>query len=488
MGKARLRRLQRLRFILSGTALLALLGAGFQVPAMASAAPAATSITITLSPAVLDYGHQATTVSGIVSTTSGPADNAAVTVSYQNASGQAAQLALTTDTNGGYAGTIADPQAAAQEVTASVAATASITSASASAELGITQDPVTITASFAEPAVNPGVSDQMSGTASYVSDGATYPLATSQLSITMPGSFPYDPPSSATVTTRSDGSFTYTPAPGYGAELTYTVSSAATAYLQAGQATVNVGYGWSAEISSFTGKLGQDGVLHLSACAGIATVLADGPLLGPLDFQYKSGPGARWKTLGTATPHPASYCADAVDLVYSGQFTAPADVAYYRAYAPTVSGQTSAVSKTIRVWRYRTKITDFTVTPSRAGHGARATVSGRLWQDTKKWEPDRGQKITITFRFHHVTYSYTDWLRTSKSGRFSGRFRVWHTTSLTASYAGASHQFAAVSKTVTVRLSRARTSGASTGSKGMSKAVPDRNAWQLVRAVTSMAV
>jgi len=80
----------------------------------ASAQPAGTAatatITLALSPATVDYGHQNVTASGTVSTSAGPVASAAVTVSYTDIDQQAAQISLTTGANGSYSGTIPDPE------------------------------------------------------------------------------------------------------------------------------------------------------------------------------------------------------------------------------------------------------------------------------------------------------------------------------------------------------------------------------------------
>ena len=87
------------------------------VPAAASAQPAITpatpTISLALSPATVDYGHETVTASGTVTTSVDPVADAAVTVSYEDMAGRAAHISLTTGTAGSYSGTIPDPEAAA---------------------------------------------------------------------------------------------------------------------------------------------------------------------------------------------------------------------------------------------------------------------------------------------------------------------------------------------------------------------------------------
>jgi len=98
------------------------LAGGVLLPAAASAqsagTPATTTITLGLSPATVDYGHQNVTASGTVTTTAGPVAGATVTVSYVDIDQQFAQISLTTGTDGSYSGIIPDPETAAQTITA----------------------------------------------------------------------------------------------------------------------------------------------------------------------------------------------------------------------------------------------------------------------------------------------------------------------------------------------------------------------------------
>jgi hypothetical protein len=131
--------------LLACTASVAASAGGVFLPAAASAQPAGTpatpTISLVLSPATVDYGHQSVTAWGTVSTPTGPVAGATVTVSYLDTDGQSVEISLTTGTDGGYSGAIADPEAAAQQVTASVAATSTTAMASTSAQLGFTMTP-----------------------------------------------------------------------------------------------------------------------------------------------------------------------------------------------------------------------------------------------------------------------------------------------------------------------------------------------------------
>src|SRR5215469_9673258 len=448
------------RVLLAAAASVAALAGGMLPPTAASAQPADTSptptITLALSPATVDYGHQNVTASGTVTTSAGPVIGAAVTVSYVDVDGQSEQISLTTGDDGSYSGTILLPETAAQQVTASVAATSSTAAASVPAQLGFTTDAVTITASFAQPSVNAGSTDTLSGVASYVSGGSPHPLGNSTLSITSPGDFPFIGPISTTVTTAADGSFSYV-APGSDApSVEFTVSTAATPYLESGQLNISLPVNQFSFISDFTAALSPDRLLRFFACGGIPEPLVDSPLLGPLDYQYSRTPDGPWKTLGSGELNllnGACYMQKGFgDGTYTGQFTAPLANAYYRAYAPAVPFQMSAVSQVIHLWKYSTRITGFAITPRSVSRDAKVTVSGRLWRLTDKWTADARQRMVIEFRYNNKTYVLRHRLMTDSAGRFHGTFAVPHTAAWLALFKGGGKEFAAASKAVTIKV------------------------------------
>jgi hypothetical protein len=441
---------RRYRYVLLATAAgVAALAGSLVLPAAASAQPASTpatpTITLALSPATVDYGHQSVTASGTVTTSAGPVADAAVTVSYVDIDGQPAQVSLTTGSDGSYSGAIPDPEAAAQEVTATVAATSTTTSASASAQLGFTTDAVTITASFDPPYVNPGSTSTLSGVATYVSGGTTYPLANSTLTITAPDQQGIESVST-TVTTAANGSFSYvTPEVGAGSgAVQFSVSSAATPYLQAAQLPyVYLEINAPSGVNLFTGSLTPYYGLKFNACAGLGFVLSNEPLLVPLDYQYSKKRSGPWKTLGVSTeaPYPNTECTDLIDYPgdgeYPGHFTAPLANGYYRAYVPAGPGQMSSVSKVIHLWGYPTKITGFAISPRRVNRDGKVTVSGRLLELKSKWLPDKGATITIEYRYKTKTYKLRRQLTTNSAGRFKGTFRVPRSAAWLAVYSGA---------------------------------------------------
>jgi hypothetical protein len=170
-----------------------------------------------------------------------------------------------------------------------------------------------------------------------------------------------------------------------------------------------------------------------------------------VEYQYASSSDGPWVALGTAKANDNDTC-DAFDGGFTGRFTAPLANAYYRAFAPAVPGQMSAVSQVIHLWKYPTKITGFTITPRTVGRNGKVTVSGRLWERKKKRTPDARQRIVIEFRYKNKTYVIGQRLTTDSAGRFRGTFRVPRTAPWLAVYEGGGKQFATASKALTIRV------------------------------------
>jgi hypothetical protein len=446
--------------LLASIASVAALAGIVLLPAAASGQAAGTpvtpKITLVLSPTTVDYGHQSVTASGTVTTSGARSRGATVTVSYLDTVGQSAQISLTTGANGGYSGIIADPEAAAQQVTASVPATSSTTAASASAQLGFTRDAVTITGSFAQPSVNAFSTDTLSGVASYISGGSPHPLANSLLSVTFSTSGAENTGTvSTTVVTAADGSFSYvTPEILLAIDSAeVTVHSVATPYLDAGQLSVTLPVNQAAQFDEFTGTISADRVLRLFTCAGIPEPLAQAQLTGPVEYQYSMTPQGPWTTLGTVEDNANGPCQLATEGgTYSAKFKAPLANAYYRAYAPAVPGQMAAVSQVIHLWKYPTRISGFTITPRSVSPDGRVTVSGRLWRLKGRWTLDARQLVVIEFRYHSKTYILRHRLVTDSAGWFRGTFAVPHTAAWLALYKGGKTQFATASKAVTIKV------------------------------------
>jgi len=317
-----------------------------------------------------------------------------------------------------------------------------------------TTDAVTITGSFAQSSVNAGSTDTLSGVASYASGGTAHPLANSTLSISSPGSFNWNA-ISVTVTTAADGSFSYvTPViPLAVSEVDFTVTSAATPSLQAGHLSITLPVNQEAQINNFTGAINPKRVLQFSACGGIAEPPADAPLDGPLDYQYSMTAHGPWKTLGVGEMTAAGSCQSATEGgTYSGKFNSPLANGYYRAYAPAVPGQMSAVSPVIHLWKYSTRITGFTITPRSVSRNGKVTVSGRLQRLAGRWIPDARQRIVIEFRHKGKTVTLSRRLITDSAGRFRGSFAVPRTATWLASFKGSGKDFATASKALIIKI------------------------------------
>lgn len=312
----------------------------------------------------------------------------------------------------------------------------------ASATADQTADPVTITAGFAQPDINAGQTDVLSGTASYTSDGTTYSLASTQLTVSTPGDNIFFPATTVTVTTDSAGKFSYTmqasDTPG---SLTWTVAFAGTSTLQPAQTQVSVENNQASELGDFHGSVSAWRVLRLDACGVIPEPLEGGPLFSPMDYQYAKTSTGPWRALGSGPQGPAADCNNWSGASYPATFTAPLADGYYRAVVPEIAGeQAPSVSDVVHLGRNTTKITGFAVR-RRAARPATVAITGRLWWHGTRLRPDAGRRITIEVtykgRIHVVGH-----LTTRRFGSFSGSFREPHHGVWTAVFAGAPKQFA----------------------------------------------
>jgi hypothetical protein len=318
--------------------------------------------------------------------------------------------------------------------------------------VGAAADPVTITASFAQPTVNAASTDLLSGSASYMSGDSSYPLADTTLTITSPAGNNWAAVST-TVTTAADGSFSYvTPQiPLLVTSIEFTVSSAATSTLEAGQVSLTLPVNQLVQISFFGGHLNAHRVVRLSACAGIPQQLADSVITGSLYFQYSASRRGPWKTLGVGNGPSYDPCAE-YGGSYSATFTAPQANGYYRAYVPSVPGEMSALSNVIHRQRYPTRITGFAVSPRLVGRGGKVTVSGRLWHLDGTWRADARSVIVIEYRYRGKTYTLKQRLTTNSAGRFRGVFAVPHTAAWQAVYGGGGSDLAVTSRAISIRV------------------------------------
>jgi len=324
-----------------------------------------------------------------------------------------------------------------------ILALAGSASAAIAAPTAQTPAPVTLTASFAEPDINAGQTDVLSGTASSMSDGTTSPLADTQLTVSTPGDNIFFPPTTATVTTDSAGNFSYTmqasDTPG---SLTWTVAFAGTSTLQPAQVQVSVEINQASEVGDFHGSVTAGEVLKLDACGVIPEPEEGQPLFSPMNYQYSKHSTGPWHLLGNGRQRSAADCNGWGGSYYPAAFRVPLAHGYYRAMVPEIAGeQAPAVSKVIHLGRDTTKITGFAVRRA-AGRPATVTITGRLWWRAGRFRPDAGRTITIGIVSGGRT-RVVGHLKTSKFGRFSGSFRHAQHDIWIAIFAGTKNQFAA---------------------------------------------
>jgi hypothetical protein len=121
---------------------------------------------------------------------------------------------------------------------------------------------------------------------------------------------------------------------------------------------------------------------------------------------------------------------------------------------PGSVGYNASLSGVLHEWKYLTKITGFTITPTSAAPGAELTVSGKLSRQLRGWHPYAHQTITIFLLRGSKVYYYKHRLQTNASGQFTGRLPVVFSARLVAQFDGNQMYFGADSRPVKVTAKR----------------------------------
>jgi hypothetical protein len=250
------------------------------------------------------------------------------------------------------------------------------------------------------------------------------------------------------VTTGADGSYSYTafiPA----AELslrgveTWTVSFAGNADYGPAQASASVDYQGPDAFTRVKWLLDPHDVLSVNACLFAYSMLINFyPLSGPITYQYSASATGPWTTFVTPKSVSGGHCAgsDAAppkNWSFPARLTAPLANGYYRAFFAGDATDEPAVSSVVHLWRDRTRITRFAISPRTVRADGEVIVSGRLQVRTTKWIPDAHQKVVIEYLYKGKTYILRHRPETSATGRFHGRFRVRRSARWLAVFDGA---------------------------------------------------
>jgi hypothetical protein len=318
--------------------------------------------------------------------------------------------------------------------------------------LTLTAFPVHVAAALKATHVKAGQPDSLSGTATYTDAGTAKPLAGNTVSL-YAGAYYYGQTPTATTVTDSSGNFSM-PVPTT-SSTDWTVLTTSSLYFQPAQATTQLTVAEPNAITGFSAKLNPFGVVTVSAKCVIATS-------GRVRIEYAARPAGPWRALGTLpllSGGVSCFVGGHYGTNFSGHFFARLTGAYYRAqYVANVNWQ-GAVSKSIYLHKFLTKITSFGVSPTSVARNGHVTVSGRLWARTSsgKWQPYGHRKLIVVFRYRGTWYRYRAEPVTSARGWFRGRFPVYASSPFFAQYNGDATHFACASRRIGVTAAIATT-------------------------------
>ena len=401
------------------------------------------TVTLTASPAVLGYANPSTTLSGTVTGlrpdgSTGPLAGQDVVVT--NSKGQAQQAQ--TDAEGDFRTSVSYPDT----FTASVAGSTLASARSVPVTVTAATTPTRLTASAAPKRVRYGQRVTVSGKLSYKPGTAWQSLGGMPVVIDAPGGYPQ----LSIPVTATDGT--------YSATFTATESGPVLVYFNNAQyqESGNVPYLAPAEaethqitvdrattLTQFSASVKVARTVSVHGCVGIADLPAGsgGDVAGTVTIQYSASKAGPWHRLGKISklkPAAGSSCGIAtVEAAYTGSFGIKLARAYYRASFKPQAGLLSSVSAPVLAWKYLTQVKSLKVSARRLVRGRKLTISGRLWQDTKRWRPYAHPLVEIVYHKPRAKNSY--WIvkvRTNSAGKFTARVTGTFSATWSAFYPG----------------------------------------------------
>lgn len=312
----------------------------------------------------------------------------------------------------------------------------------------VTTSPVQVNATMADAAVNYGVPDSVSGTVTYTDRGVTKPLPGNVVTLWQ-GDYA-NGPSSGTAVTDANGQFTM-PVPTTEPSGDWLLQTTSSPYLQLGSATLHLSVAQPNAITDFSATVSRFAVVGYSGC------VSGGP--GNVLIESASRPTGPWVRLGKALAYSYGSCTQNGHPAYqfSGKAKAKFAAAYYRAEWVATPDWQHAVSSSVYLWKYLTKITSFSVSSRSVARNGYVTASGRLWTRSKsgKWRPYAHQPVLVIFKYQGTWYRYKHEPKTNSVGRFSKSVKVYVSAPFAAVYLGNSTHFATGSKHIGVTASGA---------------------------------
>jgi hypothetical protein len=185
-------------------------------------------------------------------------------------------------------------------------------------------------------------------------------------------------------------------------------------------------------ISSFKVSLSQYWKLSVSGCLGFPASDKTKRIAHTtgLTVQYRAA-GGYWNKLATINAKEADARCGTGGIKFSGTFGAKLNSADYRVVYTGTAGVTSyatSTSSAVLAWKYDTRITGFTVSPTVVNSGGKVTIKGTLQYLNKSWLAFARQPLVVgVHRTGGTTWVWPVTVKTNANGQFSATIKVPYT-------------------------------------------------------------
>ena len=407
------------------------------------------TVSLTVSPAVLNYASPTTTLSGTVTGLWPDGSVRPVTrqqVLVTNAEGQS--LRTQTDANGDFSTSVSYADTFTASVSGSRLAPANWPSAGwPSVVVTTATTPTHLTATATSSQVTYGQQVTVSGQLTYQPETTSQGLGGMPVVIDAPGY-----PQLSIPVTAADGSFSATfTATASGSVLVYFNSPeyaepGSFPYLASAEAVTNpITVLRPTSLTQFSASVTSSRLVSVTGCVGIADLPPStaNSVPGTVTIQYSAGEGGPWRRLGTITQLNSATggsCGVAtVEAAYTGSFPVKLASAYYRAsFTPQANTNLlGSASTPVLAWKYPTQVKSLRVSARKLPKGSKLTISGQLLQDTKRWLPYGHQQVQIVYRKPQAKSWYSILtVTTNSAGRFTATFTDTFSATWSAFYPG----------------------------------------------------
>jgi hypothetical protein len=183
---------------------------------------------------------------------------------------------------------------------------------------------------------------------------------------------------------------------------------------QIGSLKVSLSQYWKVSVSGCLGFPGGDKTERIAHTTG-------------LTVEYKAS-GGFWNKLAVINGKESDVRCGTGGIKFTGTFGAKLSSADYRVVYAGTTGVTSyapATSATILAWRYDTRITGFTLSPTVVNAGGKVTIKGTLQYLNKSWLNFGGQPLVVgLLRTGSTKWTWPVVVKTNAAGQFSATIKV----------------------------------------------------------------